>query len=116
MSTINAIDQFETGNGAKQFPRVGDANPVLLRKRLAAHSAINPAASADHPILFVGDFSQYVVLDRVGLFISFLQPGVLQNSANGLPDGRVGWYGFWRVGADVLIDSAFRVMNIATTA
>jgi predicted phage gp36 major capsid-like protein len=41
---------------------------------------------------------------------------VLQNTANSLPDGRVGWYGFWRVGADALIDVAFRVMNIATTA
>jgi HK97 family phage major capsid protein len=121
LSTINQIDQMETANGSKQFPRVGDAEPVLLRRRLYegsdvdAFSDVNPAATADNHILYAGDFQNYVILDRVGLSVHFIAPGVLQNTANGLPDGRVGWYAYWRVGADRLTIDAFRVLNLATS-
>ena len=120
LSTVNAIDQFETANGAKLFPRVGDAAPVLLRKplaedsNLAAHSAIDPAATADNPILFVGDWRQYVVLDRIGMSVEFVPH--LFNTTSNLPDGRRGWYAYWRVGGEPLSVAAFRVMNIVTAA
>ncbi len=66
-------------------------------------------------MLLVGDFSQYVITDRVGMFIEFLRPGHLLNTANNLPDGRVGAYAFWRVGADSLVDGAFRMLDVATS-
>ena len=40
----------------------------------------------------------------------------LFNTANNLPDGRRGWYAYWRVCGEPITVSAFRVMNIATTA
>ena len=122
LSTINQIDQFETANGAKLFPRVGEANSVLLRRRLVENSSVDAfsdvdvAASADNFIAYVGDFSQYVILDRVGLAVHFISPGILANTAGNLPDGRVGWYAYWRVGADMLTIDAFRLLNLATTA
>ena len=33
-----------------------------------------------------------------------------------LPDGRRGWYAYWRVGGEPLSVAAFRVMNIVTAA
>ena len=107
-------------NGAKLFPRVGDSDPTLLRRRLVensnvdAHSDIDPAVTANNHILYVGDWSNYVILDRVGLSVTFVPPGFLKG-AGGRPDGRVGWYAYWRVGGESLVDGAFRVLDIATT-
>ncbi|MFC8552198.1 hypothetical protein ACFUMI_32145 [Streptomyces sp. NPDC057273] len=48
--------------------------------------------------------------------MAFIGPGILQNSANHLPDGRVGWYAYWRVGADVLTTNAFKMLDVQTAA
>ncbi|MFC8275375.1 hypothetical protein ACFUJR_23135 [Streptomyces sp. NPDC057271] len=48
--------------------------------------------------------------------VAFIGPGILQNSANHLPDGRVGWYAYWRVGADVLTTNAFKMLDVQTAA
>ena len=55
------------------------------------------------------------ILDRVGMSVTFIPPGHLKG-ASGRPDGRVGWYAYWRVGGESLVDEAFRVLDIATTA
>lgn len=121
LSTINEIDQFETTNGAKLFPTVYDTNPSLLGRRLVensemdAHSAVNVASTGNNFIAVVGDFQQFVVLDRLGLVVNYVGPGHLVNSANLLPDGRVGFYGHWRVGSDRLTINAFRVLNLDTS-
>ncbi len=65
-------------------------------------------------MLFVGDWSHMVILDRVGTSVFFVPPGVLQNSNAGRPDGRVGWYATWRTGAKVLATSAFRMLDVQT--
>ena len=120
LSTINEMDQFETGNGSKQFNELGNANPSLLRRPVVenssvdAFSAVNPAATADNFILYYGDFSQYQIVDRIGLVVQFI-PALLA-TANNLPDGRVGWYAYWRVGADLLNIDALRVLDILTAA
>jgi HK97 family phage major capsid protein len=94
LPTLNGIDQFETGNGAKLFPEVGSSNPVILRRRVVENSNIdaladlNPAASEDNFLLFVGDWSQYVIMDRIGMSIQYI-PALLNTTTN-LPDGRVG--------------------------
>ena len=120
LSTINEIDQFETTNGAKLFAHLGGANPTLLRKPVVenssvdAFSAVDVGATADNFILYVGDFSQYQIVDRVGMTIQFI-PALL-NASNNLPDGRVGYFATWRVGADLLNIDALRVLDILTAA
>ena len=121
LSTINAVDQFETASGAKLFDGLNSSSPRLLRRRLAenssadAHSAIDVGATADNLILYVGDWENYVILDRVGMSVTYIPPGHLKG-ASGRPDGRVGWYAYWRVGGESLVDEAFRVLNVATMA
>lgn len=60
------------------------------------------------PVLVFGDFSNYVIADKPGSTSThYIPPGILQNTANNLPDGRVGWYTYWRSGADSVNDAAF---------
>jgi predicted phage gp36 major capsid-like protein len=90
--------------------------PFVENSSVDPYSVVNAAVTATNRVLFVGDFDHYVICDRVGLAVHFVPPGVLQNTANNLPDGRVGWYAYWRVGADVLTTAAFRMLDVQTTA
>lgn len=67
------------------------------------------------PEVLVGDFSQYVIVDRPGgMAVEYIPH--LFNTANNLPDGRRGWYATWRNGADVTNVNAFRLLVDKTTA
>ena len=117
ISTINKLAQFETTNGAKQFPEV--ANDRLLRKPLHensnqdAYSDVNPAVTAAHRVLLYGDFSQYVIVDRIGAQVE-LVPHLF--GTNNRPTGQRGILVWLRTGADVVVDQAFVQLNVATTA
>jgi HK97 family phage major capsid protein len=120
LSTLNAIDQFETSNGAKMFPSISNDPPTLLRRRVAEVSALDPAsgidaaATATHKILLVGDFSQYVIVDRLGTTVELVPH--LFDTSTGRPTLSRGLVMFWRTGADTTIDNAFRCLSIPTTA
>jgi predicted phage gp36 major capsid-like protein len=90
--------------------------PFMLNSSVDPYSAVDAAATATNRVLFVGDWKNYVILDRIGTSVHYLPPGVLTNTANNLPDGRVGWFAVWRTGAEPLSISAFRMLDVATTA
>ena len=69
---------------------------------------------ATNYLLAFGDFSNYVIVDRIGLSIE-LVPHLLHTS-NNLPSGKRGILAWFRTGADSVNDSAFRLLNVATTA
>ncbi|MBE1558255.1 phage major capsid protein [Nonomuraea africana] len=114
---MDSIDQLETGNGAKKFPGVGEATPTLLRKPIwetsDMDSSINPAATADNHVLIYGDFSQFVIVDRIGTTIELI-PNLF--GANRRPTGQRGAFMWFRTGSDVTTVNAFRMLNVATTA
>lgn len=65
--------------------------------------------------ILVGDFSQFVIVDRPGgMAVEYIPH--LFNTANNLPDGRRGWYATWRNGSDVTNVDAFRLLVDKTTA
>lgn len=65
--------------------------------------------------VLVGDFSQFVIVDRPGgMAVEYIPH--LFNTANNLPDGRRGWYATWRNGSDVTNVNAFRLLVDKTTA
>ena len=76
-------------------------------------AAWNVAVTAANHIVVYGDFQNYVIADRVGTRIEFIQHLF---GANQRPTGQRGWYAYYRVGADSVLDSAFRMLNLATTA
>jgi HK97 family phage major capsid protein len=67
----------------------------------------------DDEVIF-GDFSQFVIVDKPGMGVDFIPH--LFNTANNLPDGRRGWYSWWRTGADITNASAFVVLVDKTSA
>ena len=67
-------------------------------------------SGSNDDVLILGDFQKYVIVDRVGLSIIY-NPLVLSTS-NNRPTGQVGWFGFWRVGADAVDANAFRSLRL----
>ncbi|GAA4518383.1 phage major capsid protein [Actinoallomurus oryzae] len=117
LAIINQAAQFETTNGSKMFPELGNNPPVLLRKPMNELSnmdgAIDPAATADNFVLLYGDFQQFVIVDRIGTQLELI-PNVM--GANRRPTGQRGALLWFRTGSDVVIPNAFRTLNVATTA
>lgn len=120
LGTIDAIRQFGSTDDAFLVDLGGATPQRLLGQNLYEASSmddaddINAAATADNHILVFGDFSQYYIIDRVGMTVEYI-PHVFDPST-GRPTGQRGWYAFWRVGADSVNDNAFAVLNVATTA
>lgn len=73
----------------------------------AMDGTVTPAV--DNLVTIFGDFSNYVIADRVGMTVDFI-PHLF--GANRRPTGQSGWFAYYRVGADSVNDAAFRVLNI----
>lgn len=73
--------------------------------------------TAKDKVLVFGNFANYLIVDKPGsMSVNYIPPGFLQNTANNLPDGRVGWYAYWRSGADSINDAAFVQLIEKTSA
>ena len=111
-TTFNSIRQFDTSGGAALWERLGnDVPPLLLGRPAYEASDMDSALSTgtvDHILVF-GDFSNYVIADRIGTTVEFIPH--LFHVDNNRPSGQRGWYAFYRVGADSVNDGAFRVLN-----
>ena len=66
-------------------------------------------AAQENYALIYGDFSNYVIADRIGTTVEFI-PHLF--GANRRPTGQRGWYAHFRVGADIVNDAAFRMLNV----
>lgn len=65
--------------------------------------------------IVVGDFSNYVIVDKPGSgAVKYIDS--MFNTSNNLPDGRVGWHYIWRSGADSVNDLGFRLLQDKTSA
>ncbi|MBX9425433.1 phage major capsid protein [Streptomyces lateritius] len=113
----NLVRQFDTNGGAQLWERINADVPPMLLGRPALESedmdaSWNTAAAGDNYISVYGDFSNYVIADRVGMTVEFIPHLV---GANRRPTGQRGWYAYYRVGADSVNDGAFRMLNLETT-
>lgn len=122
LSTINAMRQFATANNYHAFlTDLGGGQPAqLIGYRLYENSDMDPystfdaGATATNFLLLAGDFSKYVIVDRIGMSVEFI-PHLFDTNAN-LPNGSRGWYAHWRTGAESIVDNAFRLLAIPTAA
>lgn len=69
--------------------------------------------NANDLVAVLGDFQNYLIVDKPGGMAVEYIPHMF-NTANNLPDGRRGWYCYWRTGADSLNDVAFRILEEKT--
>lgn len=67
-----------------------------------------PTAVGTELLLYLGDWKQYLVAQRMGMTVERLQ--MLFDPATGNPTGKRGMVGYARVGADLLVPDAFRVL------
>lgn len=114
----DAIRQLGTALGASYTVDANQPNTELLLGRPAIETDDAPTTqttTAKDPEIIFGDFSNYVLVDLPGSLAVQYVP-VLFNTANNLPDGRVGWYATWRHGADSVADEAFAVLLDKTSA
>lgn len=94
----------------------GTAGTLLGRPLYESDDAPSAATTTvrDSEII-LGDFSNYVVVDKPGsMSVEFIPH--LFNTSNNRPDGRRGWYCYWRSGGASVNDLAFRVLQDKTSA
>lgn len=116
----NAIRQFDTAGGSALWEHIGGGRPGQLLGYNAYESSDmdgvlpNAAATADNFGLLLGDFSNYVIVDRVGMSVELIPH--LFATANNRPSGQRGFYAHWRTGAEVVNVKGIQMLSIPTTA
>jgi HK97 family phage major capsid protein len=99
-----------TGPGSQEQPICSDGDPPqLLRRSAWEDSAMPSTATSGSTVLTYGDFSHFLIADRVGLSVALI-PHLL--GANRRPTGQRGFYAFWRSSSDVLAWQAFRSLKV----
>jgi HK97 family phage major capsid protein len=113
-TTLNSVRQFGTSNNYHAFSvDLTPGGPMTLLGRPVSEASgldsdVDAAGTAlnVNNIAVLGDFSNYLIADRVGLVVEYIPH--LFATANNRPSGSRGWYAYWRVGADSINDSAFQ--------
>jgi len=65
--------------------------------------------SSTNRIAIFGDFSNFLIVDKIGLTVELI-PHMFDGSGD--PTGQRGLFAYWRNSAEVVVDSAFRVLTI----
>jgi HK97 family phage major capsid protein len=113
------VRQFDTAGGAGLWERIGAGQPAELLgypayEASAMDGSWNAAATANNYIMVLGDFSSYVIVDRVGMSVELVPH--LFATGNNRPSGQRGFWAWWRTGADSVDDGAFTLLDLPTTA
>lgn len=112
----NDIRAFSAGDNYNRFTVDQSAGglmqlngrPVVLSDWAPQWSGTDGAA-----ILVLGDFSKFVVAQRVGMSVELVPH--LTSTGNNRPNGTRGWYAYARVGSNVSVTTAFRRLKNITT-
>jgi HK97 family phage major capsid protein len=90
---------------------------TILGKRVVESddAVVTQTTTALDAEIIVGDFSNFVIVDKPGgMSVDFIPH--MFNVANNLPDGRRAWYAYWRSGSNSVNDLAFRLLTDKTSA
>ncbi len=113
-TTISLMRQFATANNYHAFlVDLGAGQPTqLLGQPLYEASAMDGVinAGAENYMLVHGNPKSFAIVDRVGMSVEFIPH--LFNTANNLPDGRRGWFAYWRTASGLLNGNDFTVLNV----
>lgn len=114
MANLSVINQGRTTPLYTNGPAmVSDATtpPRMLGWEVVENSAMDgtiAAGTTNDYVLLSGDFSNYIVVDRLGVSLDFVPVLV---GANQRPTGQRGFLMHWRAGGDVVVGDAFRLTN-----
>jgi HK97 family phage major capsid protein len=110
LQILNRIRQFDTvGSSAAIWvdSLQDDVSSRLLGKPVYEGSEFPDTPATAAKFLVFGDFSRYLIVDRIGLSVEVI-PHLM--GANRRPTGQRGLYAYWRNGAKVLDANAFRAL------
>lgn len=113
LAIINDTRQFGTANNYHAFltDLSGDSPGQLLGKPWYESSAMDSVVTTNADALLVGDFSKFLIVDRVGMTVEFI-PHLFATNAN-RPSGQRGYFAYWRNGSGVIDTDAFRVLRLS---
>ncbi len=106
-ATYRTIEQQMVGTGAVKAIEMTNGNS-LLDLPVVRSSTMVSATTSGNILVVLGDFSQYIVYDRIGVNVEFI-PNVVDGS--GIPTGQRGLVAYKRVGGDVSDVNAFRLLK-----
>jgi HK97 family phage major capsid protein/HK97 family phage prohead protease len=107
LAVINRIRQFDTSGGAALWETLAnDAPSRLLGKPFYENSDMADVAT-NVKFLLYGDFSRFVIVERIGLDVEVIPHLV---GTNHRPTGQRGLYAYWRNGSKVVDANAFRAL------
>lgn len=110
-SIYNRVRQLgSASDGGDLWVRLGQGLPPELIGYPAyeASAMTTTTAGTNDRLLVFGDFSQLLIVDRVGMSVELVPH--LFATANNLPNGTRGLYAFWRNNSKVLVQNAFRFL------
>lgn len=111
-SQFNVINQMSPSGGGSLFWRNFDqaayTKPPLLGSPVETASDMTQGMVSGTVLLILGDFSRYLIVDRIGVQVEFI-PQVF--NASGLPTGERALVAHKRVGGDCLDLNAFRFLK-----
>ncbi|HKY57535.1 MAG TPA: phage major capsid protein [Aeromicrobium sp.] len=115
----NLVRRFDTSGGAGLWTTLGNDRPENLLGRPvyeaeAMDGTVTTSGAVSNYIMVFGDFSNYVIADRVGTRVEFIP--TLFHTSNNRPSGQRGWHAWYRVGADSVNDGAFRLLDVPSAA
>lgn len=110
-TTLNTIRQMDTYGGSAFWANLGMSTPQqLLGQPVYENSTMTATVTTGSNLLLAGDFSEYLIYDRVGVEMRY-NPIVIGSSGQ-RPTGQSAWFAFWRTGAGCLNVNAFRVLKL----
>lgn len=109
-ATFNTIKQMSTGSNGSYFWTDFNAavGSPLLGSPILQSSTFSAATTSGTKLMVLGDFSQFLIYDRIGTTVEVIQNVV---DGSGLPTGQRGLVAHKRVGSNVTDQNAFRVLN-----
>lgn len=109
--TYSKIRQFDTAGGAGLWAYIGNDRPLnLMGKPILESEDMSGTitASQNNYLMVFGDFSNYVIADRIGMTVEFV-PHLF--GTNRRPTNQRGWLAYIRHGADSVNNGGFRLLN-----
>lgn len=114
----DAIKALGTALSASYSTDITQGNTQTLLGRPVVESDDAPTTqttTTKDPELILGDFRNFVIVDKPGSTSIEYIPHLF-NTSNNLPDGRRGWFMRFRSGSDSVNDAAFRLLADKTSA
>lgn len=107
-TTRLTINQQIIGTGAVIVSEMLTSQRELLELPVVKASAMPSATTSGNHLIVLGDFSQFIIYDRIGVNVEFIQNVV---DGDGLPVGKRGLVAYKRVGSNVSDQNAFRALK-----